>query len=82
MRVLIGPAVCYTGVHTLAESVHQNCLLGRCANLCSIVVLHLPSLFIYFYFFFEKEILALGNLDLQPWPRVEFVTQCWYKCKI
>ena len=32
-KALIGPAECYTGVHTLAESVHQNCVLGRCANL-------------------------------------------------
>ena len=45
MRVLIDPAACYTKVHTLAESVCQNCVLGRHANLCSIVVLHLPSLF-------------------------------------
>ena len=41
---LIGPAACYTGVHTQAESVYQNYVLGRCANLCSVVVLHLPSL--------------------------------------
>ena len=39
VRVLIGPAVGYTGVHTSAESLCQNCVLGRCANLCSIVVL-------------------------------------------
>ena len=45
VRVLIGPAACYTGVCTLPESVHQNCVLGRCANLCSIIVLHLPFLF-------------------------------------
>ena len=42
-RVVIGPAVCYTGVSTLAESVCQNCVLGRCANFCSIIVLHLCS---------------------------------------
>ena len=42
---LIGPAVGYKGVHNLAESVHQNCVLGRCVCLCSIIVLHLPSLF-------------------------------------
>ena len=27
------------GVHALAEFVHQNCVLGRCANLCFIVLL-------------------------------------------
>ena len=32
---------CYAGVHTLAESVCQNCVLGRCANLCFIIVLQL-----------------------------------------
>ena len=36
---LIGSAAGYVGVHTLAESVHQNCMLGRCGNLCSIIVL-------------------------------------------
>ena len=41
-KVLIGPAVCYAGVHALAESVHQNCVLGRCANLYSIIVLQSP----------------------------------------
>ena len=47
VRVLIGPAVSSAGVHTLAKSVHQNCVLGRCANLCSIIVLHFPSLFFF-----------------------------------
>ena len=37
--VLIGSAVQYTGVCTWAESVCQKCVLGRCANLCSIIVL-------------------------------------------
>ena len=37
---LIGPAVGCAGVCTQAESVHQSCVLGRCGNLCSIVVLH------------------------------------------
>ena len=37
---LIGPAACYTGVHAHAESVCQNCVLERCANLCTIIVLH------------------------------------------
>ena len=37
---LIGPAVGYAGVRTHAESVCQNSVLGRCANLCLIVVLH------------------------------------------
>ena len=37
---LIGPASGYAGVHTWAESVCQNCVLERCANLCSIIVLH------------------------------------------
>ena len=27
---LIGPTVGYTGAHTQAESVCQNCVLGRC----------------------------------------------------
>ena len=49
---LIGPAACYTGVHAQAESVYQNCVLGKCAYLCSIVVLHLP--FLFFFFFFLK----------------------------
>ena len=44
---LIGWAAGYAGVHAWAESVHQNCVLRRCANLCSIVVLQLPSLFIF-----------------------------------
>ena len=55
---LIGPAACHTGVHTMAESVHQNCVLGRCAYLCSIIVLHLPSLFFFF------EILLQANFKL------------------
>ena len=34
-KVLIGPAACYTGIHTLAESVQQICALGRCVlTLC------------------------------------------------
>ena len=70
-RALIGPAVCYAWVGTLAESVHQDCVLGRCANLCSIIVLHLPSLF------FWKRKFGFGKLDLQLRARVEFVTQCW-----
>ena len=37
--------------------MHQNCVLGRCVHLCSIVVLHLPSLF-YFIFLVE---LALND---------------------
>ena len=53
-KELTGPAACYTGVHALAESVHQNCMLERCANLCFIIVLHLPSLFFFFFFFFLK----------------------------
>ena len=36
---LIGPFVGYTGVHTWAESVWQNCVLGRHANLCSVILL-------------------------------------------
>ena len=43
VRVLIGPPVCYAEIHALAESVHQNYVLGRCTNLCSIIVLHIPS---------------------------------------
>ena len=44
VKALIGPAACYAGVCTLAESVHQNCVLGRCTNLCSIIVLHTPPM--------------------------------------
>ena len=54
--VLIGPAVGYAGVCTQAESVHQNCVLGRRACLCSIVVLHLP------FFFFVN--LVIGNFNV------------------
>ena len=36
---LIGPYACSTGVCTQAESVCQNCVLGRCVCLCSIIVL-------------------------------------------
>ena len=36
---LIGPAVCYVRIHTQPKYVHQNCVLWRCANLCSIEVL-------------------------------------------
>ena len=43
-KALISPAACYAGVHALAESVHQNCVLGRCANLCFIVVLQTSEL--------------------------------------
>ena len=38
VRALIGQAVCYAGVHALAESVGQNCVLGRFGNFSSIVV--------------------------------------------
>ena len=53
VKVLIGPAACYAWIHALAESVCHNCVLGRCANLCFIIVLHLPSLF-----FWENLVLA------------------------
>ena len=43
---MIDPDACYTGVCTQAESFHQNCVLGRCVSLCSVVVLHLPSFFL------------------------------------
>ena len=56
VKALIGPAVCYAGVHALAESMCKNCVLGRCANLHSIIVPHLPSLC------FEKENLAVDKL--------------------
>ena len=56
VKVLTGPAVFYAGVHALPESVHQNCVLGRCANLFSIIVLHLPSLTEI-----KKGKLAMGN---------------------
>ena len=42
VRALIGPAACYAGVCTLAESMYQSCVLGRCANLCSIIMLQTP----------------------------------------
>ena len=45
---LIGPALGYAGVCAQAESVCQNCVLGRCPYLSSIVVLHLPSQFFLF----------------------------------
>ena len=38
---LIGPAVCYAWVHTRAESVHQNRVLGRCLNVCVLMLLQL-----------------------------------------
>ena len=57
-KVLIGQAACYAGVCTLAESVHQNCVLGRCANLCSIIVLHLPSLM-------EKKKIGYGQFYIK-----------------
>ena len=41
VKVLIGPAVCYAGVCTSADSVHQNCVLERCANLYFITVVQL-----------------------------------------
>ena len=41
---LIGPTACYAEVCTRAESVHINCVLGRCVFLCSIVVLQLVIL--------------------------------------
>ena len=39
---LIGPAAGYVGTHAQTESVYQNCVLGRCSCLSSIIVLHLP----------------------------------------
>ena len=33
LSTLIGSAACYAGVHALAESVSQNCVLGKYANL-------------------------------------------------
>ena len=79
---VIGPSAGYTGVHTWAESVWQNCVLGRCANLCSVIVLHLPSLFFLFFFFFFfgkfglRQILSETKLDTDA--GVEIVTQCWF----
>ena len=58
MRVLLGPGACYAGAHTLAESVHQNYVLRRRANLCSIIVLHLLSLI-------EKEKFGYGQINLR-----------------
>ena len=69
VKALIGPAACYTGVCALAECVHQNCVLGRCANLCSILGLHLPSLM-------EKREIGYGQFNLRL--RGGFVTQCWF----
>ena len=45
---LIGPAVSYAGVHAQAESVCQNCALGRCSNVCVLILSHLTSLFFCF----------------------------------
>ena len=42
-------------IHVGAESVCQNCVIGRCAHLHIHILLHLPSLF---YFFFSN--LRLG----------------------
>ena len=53
---LIGPYVCYIGVCTQAESVHQNCVLRRCVCLCLIKVLHLTSLFFFFELVFYGKI--------------------------
>ena len=36
---LAGPAAGYAGVHVQDEYVCQNCALGRCADLCLIIVL-------------------------------------------
>ena len=33
-QALMGPAACYTEIMLWAESVGQNCVLGRCATLC------------------------------------------------
>ena len=40
---LIGPAACYTRVCTQAESVHQNHVLGRCLNVCMLILSHCSS---------------------------------------
>ena len=41
---VIGPYACYAVVHTQAESVHQNYMLGRYVCLCLIIVLHIGIL--------------------------------------
>ena len=66
---LIDPYVCYTGVCAHAESVHQNCVLGRCLCLCLIVMLHLLSLFFIFFLF---------TYFFRIWPlMVKFGCTCW-----
>ena len=35
---LIGPAEFYAGVHTQTELVHQNHVLGRCSNVCVLIL--------------------------------------------
>ena len=47
---LIGPAMCYAGVHAQAESVCQNHVLGRCLNVCVLILsqkhyMFIPQLF-------------------------------------
>ena len=41
---LIGPAACYTGVHAQAESVCLNRVLGRCSNVCVLLLSQLQHL--------------------------------------
>ena len=36
---LIGAAACCAGVCTQAKSVHQNNVLGRCSNVCVLILL-------------------------------------------
>ena len=69
VKVLIGLAVCYTEVCTSAESVCQNCVLGRFADLCSNVVLYLLSLIE------KKKKFGYGQIKIRCVGG--FVTQCW-----
>ena len=59
-RVLIGPTADYAGVHALAESVCQNCVLGRCANLCFNCSATSPFFLSYFFLKFD-----MGKFNLQ-----------------
>ena len=56
----------------------QNCVSGRCAYLCSIIVLHFPSLFSYFFFFFffvELDKIEIKGKNIKNW-----VLWCFFFC--
>ena len=60
--MLIGPAVCYTGVHTF-EYVCQNCVLARCANFVFQSQCHMSLLYFFCFLKFDMGKLKITKKD-------------------